>query len=182
MHPPLKSATVNHVLFAFQTGVIDMDNDWKLLTLLIGGNDLCQRWVMWADTKCTQSILSLWWHGLSAMTTALFPGSCMHRSMGTWLHYQHIWYFMVAFCSCCQSSGLTADEYETHLTSALEEIRQNIPRVFVNLVPMANLSQVIVLTWSAAICTKRQTKYDLLFILLAIYRYYTGSLSSPSTV
>ena len=38
-------ATVNcyHVLFAFQTGVIDMDNDWKLLTLLIGGNDLCDR-------------------------------------------------------------------------------------------------------------------------------------------
>ena len=43
-------ATVNyHVSFAFQTGVIDMDNDWKLLTLLIGGNDLCQRWVMGAD-------------------------------------------------------------------------------------------------------------------------------------
>ena len=32
-----------HVSCAFQTGVIDMDNDWKLLTILIGGNDLCDR-------------------------------------------------------------------------------------------------------------------------------------------
>ena len=31
------------VSYAFQTGVIDMENDWKLLTLLIGGNDLCDR-------------------------------------------------------------------------------------------------------------------------------------------
>ena len=27
----------------FQTGMIDMENDWKLLTILIGGNDLCDR-------------------------------------------------------------------------------------------------------------------------------------------
>ena len=26
---------------SFQTSVIDMENDWKLLTILIGGNDLC---------------------------------------------------------------------------------------------------------------------------------------------
>ena len=34
----------------FQDGEINMDNDWKLLTLLIGGNDLCDRWE-WDDTK-----------------------------------------------------------------------------------------------------------------------------------
>ena len=45
------------------------------------------------------------------------------------------------FHSCC-SSGVTADNYETNLRSALEVIRQNIPRVFVNLVPMGNLSEV----------------------------------------
>ena len=27
----------------FQDGEINMDNDWKLLTLLVGGNDLCDR-------------------------------------------------------------------------------------------------------------------------------------------
>ena len=32
----------------FQTGVIDMENDWKLRTLLIGGNDLCGKWVICA--------------------------------------------------------------------------------------------------------------------------------------
>ena len=28
---------------SIEDGEIDMDNDWKLLTLLIGGNDLCDR-------------------------------------------------------------------------------------------------------------------------------------------
>jgi len=68
-----------------ETGVIDMENDWKLLTILIGGNDLCE--------------------------------------------------------SCCSVN--TADDYEFHLRSILDEIRNNIPRVFVNLVPMSNLSEIL---------------------------------------
>ena len=138
-----------------------MDNDWKLLTLLIGGNDLCDRWVMWADTKYVHNQYFhsvIWWivSGKIALTLTSFPGSESHPQEHAWEHGYNVdtkWLYVLdgGSCSCCQSSGLTASQYETHLIRALEEIRQNIPRVFVNLVPMANLSQVIVLTWSAAI-------------------------------
>ena len=37
---------------------------------------------------------------------------------------------------------LTADDYEYHLRETLEEVRKNIPRVFVNLVLVGNLSEV----------------------------------------
>ena len=37
---------------------------------------------------------------------------------------------------------LTADDYEYHLRETLEEVRKNIPRVFVNLVLIGNLSEV----------------------------------------
>ena len=39
-------------------------------------------------------------------------------------------------------SFLTADDYEYHLRETLEEVRKNIPRVFVNLVLIGNLSEV----------------------------------------
>ena len=83
-------ATVNcyHVSFTFQTGVIDMDNDWKLLTLLIGGNDLCDRWVMWADTKYVHnqyfhSVISWVVSGKIVLTLASFPSSVTHAA---WKH------------------------------------------------------------------------------------------------
>ena len=52
----------------------------------------------------------------------------------------------------------TADNYESNLRRTLEVIQQNIPRVFVNLVPMANLSQVYlcVVIQSTAVCTNTQ--------------------------
>ena len=31
----------NMILCAFQNKNVDMENDWKLLTLFIGGNDIC---------------------------------------------------------------------------------------------------------------------------------------------
>jgi len=39
-------------------------------------------------------------------------------------------------------SQLTADDYEMHLREILEEIRKNIPKVFVNLVLIGNISEV----------------------------------------
>ena len=60
---------------------------------------------------------------------------------GSSLKQNQVSYITLLFCSCC-SSGITADNYETNLRSALEVIRQNVPRVFVNLVPMGNLSEV----------------------------------------
>ena len=37
---------------------------------------------------------------------------------------------------------LTADDYEEHMREVLEKVRQHIPKVFVNLVLMGNLSGV----------------------------------------
>lgn len=37
---------------------------------------------------------------------------------------------------------LTPDDFEKHLRETLEEIRKSIPKVFVNLVPLGNISEV----------------------------------------
>ena len=42
-------------------------------------------------------------------------------------------------------SSLTADDYENHMTQLMEEIRQNIPRVFVNFVSIYNVSEVMII-------------------------------------
>ena len=90
------------------------------------------------------------------------------------------------FCSCC-SSGVTADNYETNLRSALEVIRQNIPRVFVNLVPMGNLSEVnmsVVIIGNINFSYTTGINFNACnYTFHAKYRSYTGSqLSGQSTV
>eukprot|EP00026_Physarum_polycephalum_P011494 Phypoly_transcript_11724.p1 GENE.Phypoly_transcript_11724~~Phypoly_transcript_11724.p1 ORF type:complete len:362 (-),score=46.64 Phypoly_transcript_11724:105-1031(-) len=75
---------------------INMQEDWKLLTLFIGANDLCS--------------------------------------------------------SCTNQSYLQPDEFEVHLTKTLEGIRKNIPRVFVQMVEIMNLSQVYDLSLTNAYC------------------------------
>ena len=37
---------------------------------------------------------------------------------------------------------LTPDDYEKHLVEVLEEVRKKLPRTFVNLIPLFNISQV----------------------------------------
>ena len=39
---------------------------------------------------------------------------------------------------------LTADDYEKHMTELMEEIHNNIPRVFVNYILIYNVSEVII--------------------------------------
>lgn len=77
---------------------INMEEDWKLLTILIGANDLC--------ASCT---------------------------------------FVKNF--------LDPDEFEAHLGTVLEKVRTNIPRVFVQIVELFNLSQVYDLSLKTKICT-----------------------------
>ena len=49
-------------------------------------------------------------------------------------------------CGCVRCSGkfpsLTVDDYENHTREVLEEVRKNIPKVFVNLVLLGNISGV----------------------------------------
>ena len=46
----------------------------------------------------------------------------------------------------CRCSGdipfLTPDDFEKHLIEILEEVRKKLPRTFVNLIPLFNISQV----------------------------------------
>eukprot|EP01113_Clastostelium_recurvatum_P050823 TRINITY_DN971_c0_g1_i1.p1 TRINITY_DN971_c0_g1~~TRINITY_DN971_c0_g1_i1.p1 ORF type:complete len:368 (-),score=69.39 TRINITY_DN971_c0_g1_i1:122-1225(-) len=74
---------------------IDMKNDWKVLTILIGANDLC----------------------LS-----------------------------------CEDKNIDADEFERNMRATLENVRTNIPRTFVNLVEMFNISQVYTLSLTNSKC------------------------------
>lgn len=76
---------------------VDMANDWKVLTLLIGANDLC--------------------------------GVC--DSAQPWLE---------------------PDVFEVGVTNALERVRTTVPRVFVNLVQMFNLSGVYSLSLQSDYC------------------------------
>lgn len=76
---------------------IDIFKDWKLLTILIGANDLC--------LACSGNV-----------------------------------------------PFLTADDFEKNLIDVLEEVRTKIPRVFVNLVPMFNLSQVYEISLKSKHC------------------------------
>jgi len=76
---------------------ISMANDWKVLTILIGANDLC--------------------------------------------------------ASCTYLGGyLSPDDFEAHMSKLLESVRTNIPRVFVQLVEMFNLSQVYDLSLKTPSC------------------------------
>jgi phospholipase B1 len=76
---------------------VDIDNDWKLLTLLIGANDLC--------LGCT----------------GIFP-------------------------------HLTADEFQRHLNETLMEIKKALPRTFVNIVLVGNLSEIYTLSLQSPYC------------------------------
>jgi hypothetical protein len=49
----------------------------------------------------------------------------------------------LTFCSCSGDiPALRADEYDKHLRDVLKEVEAKIPKVFVNLVLMGNLSWV----------------------------------------
>jgi len=76
---------------------IDFKEDWKLLTLFIGANDLC--------------------------------GSCT-----------------------LLGGFLTPNMFETHLTTVLESVRKTIPRVFVQIVEIFNISQVYDLSLKTKAC------------------------------
>jgi len=66
---------------------IDMDEDWKLMTILMGANDLC--------------------------------------------------------ASCTLIKGfLSPDDFEAHMSKALEAVRLSVPRVFVQIAEIFNLSQI----------------------------------------
>jgi len=77
---------------------IDMENDWKVMTLLIGANDLC--------------------------------GAC--QLSDPWSE---------------------PDAFELGVTATLEKVRAAVPRVFVNLVNMFNLSGVYTLSLQNPYCT-----------------------------
>ena len=57
-----------------------------------------------------------------------------------------LYYSSSSHVHCCSCSGqtpyLTADDFEKHLTELLEEIHNNIPRVFVNYILLFNISLV----------------------------------------
>jgi phospholipase B1 len=76
---------------------VDIENDWKVLTLLIGANDLCI--------------------------------ACLH---------------IIPY--------LSPDDYEKHLNETLTEIKKSLPRTFVNLVLMGNLSQIYELSLKSSYC------------------------------
>eukprot|EP00026_Physarum_polycephalum_P011428 Phypoly_transcript_11654.p1 GENE.Phypoly_transcript_11654~~Phypoly_transcript_11654.p1 ORF type:complete len:337 (+),score=40.66 Phypoly_transcript_11654:93-1103(+) len=79
---------------------INFEEDWKVLSILIGANDLC------------------------------------------------------ASCTFLDKKFLDPDEFEAHLSSVLENVRKNIPRVFVNLVEMFNISQVYDLSLKTKRCAE----------------------------
>ena len=46
-------------------------------------------------------------------------------------------------CSCSGDfPDLTADDFQKHLNETLVEVKKNLPRTFVNLVQMGNISEV----------------------------------------
>jgi phospholipase B1 len=79
---------------------VDMKNDWKILTLLIGANDACP----------------LCWEP--------FPPTVQQA----------------------------ADSYEMYLSAAIKEVYKKIPRVFFNILPMFNVSQVYNITLNTTYC------------------------------
>ena len=82
-----------------------MEEDWKLLSILIGFNDLC----LGSDNHITLFLNDLIFFKISCSGDVPF---------------------------------ITADDFEHNLRDVLEEVRTNIPRVFVNLVQIFNLSMV----------------------------------------
>ncbi|XP_065915128.1 phospholipase B1, membrane-associated-like [Dysidea avara] len=76
---------------------IDMENDWKLLTILVGANDVC--------LGCSGDV-----------------------------------------------PYLTADDYEKYMTELMEEIHNNIPKVFVNYMLLFNVSQVYDISMKSDYC------------------------------
>jgi len=77
---------------------IDFDNDWKVLTILIGANDIC------------------------------------------------------ASCEFLDKGFRTPDEFSKYLLATLERVRTSIPRVFVNIIDIFNLSQVYTLSLQKPYC------------------------------
>ena len=50
-------------------------------------------------------------------------------------------YMFIISCSG-EVPSLTPDDFEKHLTETLEEVRKHIPKLFVNLVLLGNISEV----------------------------------------
>lgn len=73
--------------------------------------------------------------------------------------------------SMCRCSGdvpyITADDFETNLRELLEEVHSKIPRVFVNLVEIFNMSMV------------RSNIYDDTVAMQSIYKIYEKSKTLP---
>ena len=93
-----------------------MENDWKMLTIFIGANDLCLGY-MENDNN----------------------------------FIDHNNYNYVSFSCSGKVPTLTANDYEKHLREILEEVRKKIPRVFVNVVQVFNLSMVWLLTKTSCV-------------------------------
>ena len=64
----------------------------------------------------------------------------------TIIFIDHNNYNYVSFSCSGKVPTLTANDYEKHLREILEEVRKKIPRVFVNVVQVFNLSMVWLLT------------------------------------
>ena len=55
---------------------------------------------------------------------------------------------------------LTADDYEKHMTELMEEIHNNIPKVFVNYILLFNVSQVRLSLMNSHITAHTSTYID----------------------
>ena len=148
-------------------------------------------------TLCIAAV-AYWYSLISRLSCMQFTVSFCRQiyckptgGLGTRLALTHVDVYIlwiinnICYCSCC-SSGITADKFGEHLTETLEEIRRKIPRVFVNLVPMANLSQVylcVVIWMHAVVCTNISVGGDCRVSTISPHRSYTSSqLSNLNTV
>lgn len=101
----------------------------------------CQMCILSSILKLTLRTTGSWWQFLSdSMTSAWGEGSTeMH---GIFLHY-------VSYCSCSGDfPTITADDFESNLMKILQKISGEIPRVFVNLVEVFNISQASNMKWN----------------------------------
>ena len=100
-------------------GDVDYDNDWKMLTLFIGGNDLCRVCEDWV------SVLLFYPLTLAGQSTLL-------------IHIP---------CTPCDDAAVVAtqetympDAYVAGITEALDRLHADMPRAIVNLVVMFDIS------------------------------------------
>ena len=100
------------VIVVQHSHVFDMKDDWKLMTVLVGANDVCLGLVNNIESRSDSNLL-----GSSNVNFVI--------------------------CSCSGDvPTITADDFENNMRETLEEVRKNIPKLFVNLVLLGNLSEV----------------------------------------